>query len=583
MSLKNPLSLMLIYFALTSSAFAQEIVRIGLVGPTSGPIAHLGQDHVNGARIAIEELNAKGVTIGGKSVKFELIAENDAVDPVLGSMVAKKLVDAKVNGVIGHLNPGPAIPASAIYNEAGIPQISTSATAPKYTRQRFNNTFRVVADDLLLGSALGKYAVTELKGKSIAIIDDRTAYGQGVADEFEKAVKAAGGSAITREFTTDKATDLIPLLTVIKSKKPDIIFFGGMDIMAGPMLNQMRQLGINAKFMGGDGVCSRDLPKLSAGAISDYQVICAEPVGGDVAQMNEFRSAFRARFNSETEVYAAYSYDATMVIADAMKRAGSVDPKIYLSELAKTDGYKGITGTISFDVQGNVKNGAVGLYTYRSDNREQVGVVGSAISTPAFLWPPPRASSMTVLPRSLLETMRAAGESRKTKTLGDLDKTIRSALDSAGYGSRSYYKIPGGYAIATQLERFVDDGRPAPGVDRWAVASKLWPFSLENYIKALFATEPGRFRVIVLIVTSTPVQLSSEGAVRKQAIDWVMGGFNVLPPEIAEVLYDGAMNCTALVYEFKKAPGGAPEAERPGQLTGDVHMSGSGLLSALRR
>jgi branched-chain amino acid transport system substrate-binding protein len=239
------------------------VVKIGHVGPTSGGIAHLGKDNENGARMAIDELNAKGVMIGGKKAKFELLAEDDAADPKQGTAAAQKLVDEKVNGVIGHLNSGTTIPASKIYSDAGIPQISPSATNPKYTRQGFKTTFRVVADDVHLGGTLGKYAVQTLKGKTIAVIDDRTAYGQGVADEFEKGVKAAGGKVVKREFTNDKATDFTAILTSIKGTKPDLVFYGGMDAVAGPMLRQMKQLGISAKFMGGDGICTGELPKLA--------------------------------------------------------------------------------------------------------------------------------------------------------------------------------------------------------------------------------------------------------------------------------------------------------------------------------
>src|SRR3954469_19916908 len=212
------------------SVSAQDmVVKIGHVAPTSGGIAHLGKDNENGARMAIDELNAKGVTIGGKKAKFELVPEDDAGDPKQGTAVAQKLVDSKVNGVIGHLNSGTTIPASKVYNDAGIPQISPSATNPKYTRNGYKTTFRVVADDVHLGGTLGRYAVKELKGKSIAVIDDRTAYGQGVADEFEKGVKGAGGTTVSHQFTTDKATDFTAILTQIKSKKPDVVFYGGMD------------------------------------------------------------------------------------------------------------------------------------------------------------------------------------------------------------------------------------------------------------------------------------------------------------------------------------------------------------------
>ena len=364
---------------LGGAAYAQEVVvKIGHVAPTSGAIAHLGKDNENGARMAIDELNAKGVTIGGKKVKLEMLAEDDAADPKQGTAVAQKLVDAKVVGVIGHLNSGTTIPASKIYSDAGIPQISPSATNPKYTRQGFKTAFRVVADDVHLGSTLGKYAVKELKGKSIAVIDDRTAYGQGVAEEFTKAVKAAGGAIAETQFTTDKATDFTAILTQIKSKKPDVVFFGGMDAVAGPMIRQMKQLGINAKFMGGDGICTTDLPKLSGGAMGDGQVVCAEAGGVEGEQkvgMDKFKADYKKKFGIDVQIYAPYVYDAMNVLVAAMVKAGSADPKVYLPVLAKTAGYKGVTGTITFDDKGDIKNGALTLYTYKGEKRDQIKVV----------------------------------------------------------------------------------------------------------------------------------------------------------------------------------------------------------------
>jgi branched-chain amino acid transport system substrate-binding protein len=362
-----------------SLVWAQEqVVKIGHVGPVSGPIAHLGKDNENGARLAIEELNAKGVTIGGKKVRFELIAEDDAADPKQGTAAAQKLVDAKVSGVIGHLNSGTTIPASKIYNDAGIPQISPSATNPKYTRQGYKTAFRVVADDVHLGGTLGRYAFKDIKGKSIAVIDDRTAYGQGVAEEFEKAVKAAGGNIVGHEFTTDKATDFMPILTTLKAKKPDVVFFGGMDAVGGPMMKQMKSLGIHAKFMGGDGICTTELAKLAGEAMADGQVVCAEAGGVDGALkkgMEEFGARYKKRFNDDVKLYAPYVYDAVNVMVDAMQRAKSSDPAKYLPELAKTNGYKGVTGTISFDTKGDIKNGALTLYTYKGGKRDQIAVV----------------------------------------------------------------------------------------------------------------------------------------------------------------------------------------------------------------
>ncbi len=363
---------------LAGSAFAQDlVVKIGHVGPTSGSIAHLGKDNENGARMAIEELNAKGVMIGGKKAKFELLAEDDAADPKQGTAAAQKLVDSKVQGVIGHLNSGTTIPASKIYSDAGIAQISPSATNPKYTRQGYKTTFRVVADDVHLGGTLGRYAVEQLKGKNIAVIDDRTAYGQGVADEFEKGAKAKGGKIVGREFTSDKATDFTAILTSLKAKNPDIVFFGGMDAVAGPMMRQMKQLGMNAKFLGGDGICTSELPKLAAGAMADGQVVCAE-AGGTEGEgkkaMEEFGKRFKAKYNADVQVYAPYVYDAVNVMVAAMVKAGSADPAKYLPELAKIT-HQGVTGTIAFDNKGDIKNGALTLYTYKGGKRDQIAVV----------------------------------------------------------------------------------------------------------------------------------------------------------------------------------------------------------------
>ncbi|CAN7176450.1 branched-chain amino acid ABC transporter substrate-binding protein [Variovorax sp. LjRoot178] len=356
------------------------VVKIGHVGPTSGAIAHLGKDNEFGARMAIEDLNAKGLKIGDKVAKFELLAEDDAGDPKQGTAVAQKLVDSKVNGVVGHLNSGTSIPASKLYSDAGIPQVSPSATNPKYTRQGFKTTFRVVADDTQLGGTLGKYAVETLKGKNIAVIDDRTAYGQGVAEEFEKAAKAAGGNIVGHEFTTDKSTDFNAILTKLKGAKPDVLFFGGMDAVGGPMLKQVKQLGMNVKFMGGDGLCTGELAKLAGDAIGEEMVVCAEAGGveGDFKQpLEDFKTKFKTKNGVEVQIYAPYVYDAVNVLAEAMVKAGSSDPAKYLPELGKVQ-YKGVTGPIAFDEKGDIKNGALTLYTYKGGARTQIAVVRGA-------------------------------------------------------------------------------------------------------------------------------------------------------------------------------------------------------------
>jgi len=362
----------------SAPAAAELVVKIGHVGPISGAIAHLGKDNENGARLAIDELNTTGVTIDGKKVKFELLAEDDAADPKQGTAVAQKLVDAKVAGVVGHLNSGTTIPASKIYSDAGIPQISPSATNPKYTRQGFSTTFRVVADDVHLGSTLGQYAVKNLNAKNIAVIDDRTAYGQGVAEEFTKAAEAAGAKIVDKQFTNDKATDFNAILTAIKAKKPDVIFFGGMDAVGGPMLKQMKSLGIKAKFMGGDGICTTDLIKFAGDAIGEEQVYCAEAGGveGEAkVGMDAFRNRIKTTYNADVQLYAPYVYDAVKVMVAAMVKANSADPAKYLPVLAATTDYPGVTGPISFDEKGDIKNGALTLLTYKGGTRQQLAVI----------------------------------------------------------------------------------------------------------------------------------------------------------------------------------------------------------------
>jgi branched-chain amino acid transport system substrate-binding protein len=352
----------------------EVIVKLGHVAPMTGPQAHLGKDNENGAVLAIEELNAKGLEIGGAKVKFELLAEDDQADPRQGSIVAQKLVDAKVNGVIGHLNSGTTIPASKLYSDAGIPQISGSATNPKYTQQGFATAFRVMANDVQQGKALGEFAAKQ-GIKTVAIVDDRSAYGQGLADEFKKAAEASGLKVVANEFTNDKATDFKAILTKIKSTKAQLVFFGGMDAQGGPMVRQMKDLGIKAKFLGGDGVCTPEFMKLGgAAAEGNYCSLPGMPLE-KLAKGPEFREKFSKKFGSEIQLYAPYVYDAVMVMVDSMQRANSVESAKFLPEVGKTK-YDGVTAMIEFDQFGDLKGGAISLYQYKGGSLEYVETLG---------------------------------------------------------------------------------------------------------------------------------------------------------------------------------------------------------------
>jgi len=393
------------------------IVKLGHVAPMTGPQAHLGKDNENGALLAIEELNAQGMEIGGAKVKFELLAEDDQADPKQGSIVAQKLVDAKVNGVIGHLNSGTTIPASKLYADAGIPQISGSATNPKYTQQGFATAFRVMANDVQQGKVLGEFAAKQ-GIKTVAIVDDRSAYGQGLADEFKKAAEASGIKVVATEYTNDKATDFKAILTKIKSKKAEMVFFGGMDAQGGPMTKQMKELGIKAKFLGGDGVCTPEFMKLGGEAAEgNYCSLPGMPLE-KLAKGPEFREKFAKKFGAEIQLYAPYVYDAVMVMADSMKRANSVESAKFLPEIGKTK-YDGVTAMIEFDQLGDLKGGSISLYQYKGGKLEYVETMGGG--------------AMDMVKGAMAEVKEAAGAATEAgKELGkDAAKAGAEVKDAA--------------------------------------------------------------------------------------------------------------------------------------------------------
>lgn len=346
----------------SANATADVTVKIGQVGPLTGQIAHLGKDEENGARLAVDEINKKGLLIGGQKVTLELDAQDDAADPRTATQVAQKLVDDKVVAVVGHLNSGTSIPASKIYSEAGIVQISPSATNPTYTQQGFKTTFRVVATDAQQGPSLANYA-KKIGIKTVAIVDDATAYGQGLANEFEKSANALGIKVLSHDATNDKAVDFRAILTKIKGENPGVIMYGGMDATGGPFAKQAKQLGMQAKVFGGDGLCSDDLVNL-AGAATD-EVICSQ-AGLAIEKMPKgkaFEEKYAAAFHHSIELYAPFTYDAVYIIVDAMKRASSTDPAKILAAMPSTN-FNGVIGNVQFDKHGDLQHGVISLYNY---------------------------------------------------------------------------------------------------------------------------------------------------------------------------------------------------------------------------
>ncbi|ANB73746.1 branched-chain amino acid ABC transporter substrate-binding protein [Paraburkholderia phytofirmans] len=360
--------------AAAAPASEATVVKIGHAAPLTGPIAHLGKDNENGARLAVEEINTQGLTIDGHKIQLELDAQDDAADPKTGTAVAEKFVDDHVVAVVGHLNSGVSIPASKIYSDAGIVQISPSSTNPGYTQQGFKTTYRVVATDAQQGPALANYATKVLGAKRIAIVDDSTVYGKGLADEFAKTVLASGAKIVARETTNDRATEFQAVLGKIKSVQPDVIMFGGMDATGGPFTKQAAALGIRAKILGGDGVCTDKVGELAGTAVQN--LVCSE-AGLALSKMDkgaDFEKKYVDRFHTPVQIYAPFTYDAVYVIVDAMKRANSIEAPKVLAAMPSTD-YNGVIGHIAFDDKGDLKEGAITLYDFKDGKKAVLDVV----------------------------------------------------------------------------------------------------------------------------------------------------------------------------------------------------------------
>ena len=349
------------------------VVTLGHAGPLTGSIAHQGKDDENGVALAIEQANAKKLVIGGRPVVFRMLSEDDQGDPKVGTLVAQKLVDAKVAAVIGHLNSGVTIPASEIYSRAGIPVISGSATNPQLTERGMKGVFRTVGRDDQQGPAIAAYIANELKGKRVAIVDDKTAYGEGLATEVEKSLRAAKVAIVGRERTTDKETDFKAILTRIKQKDPDVVFHGGMDATGGLLVKQARELGLKAQFAFGDGACTDEMAQL-AGAAGEG-LACSQAGIPASAASKEFRDAFVPKYG-ETKLYAPFFYDAANVVIDAMKRADSVDPAKFTPEIYKVS-LQGATGKIEFDAKGDRKNPDMTIFRMQGGKIVPVAVVPS--------------------------------------------------------------------------------------------------------------------------------------------------------------------------------------------------------------
>lgn len=360
---------------------ADEIcVKIGSGAPKTGGIAHLGKDIENGVQLAVSEINAKGnLVVGGKKVKLAMVGEDDAGDPKQGPVVAQKLVDAKVVGVVGHLNSGVSIPANSVYAAAGLAQISPASTNPDYTLKGNKtpkgsvSSYRVVATDAKQGPALAKYMLAH-NGKNVAILDDATQYGKGLADQVEKTMKDSGANVVSREAATDKTTDFKAVLTKIKGLNPDFVFWGGMDDTAATLVKQMKELGLTAKLVAADGACTEKFIELSAAAGKGTVCSVAGMPLEKMAKGKDFVANYEKTFpGQKVQIYSPFSYDAAYVIVEAMKIANSTDPEAIAAAMQKVN-FEGLIGQIAFDPIGDIKGGAISIFEAK-DKLEVVDII----------------------------------------------------------------------------------------------------------------------------------------------------------------------------------------------------------------
>jgi branched-chain amino acid transport system substrate-binding protein len=344
-----------------------EVVKVGVAGPLTGGQSNFGKDDERGVQLAVEELNRKPLVINGQAVTFEVVSEDDAADPKTGVSVAQKLVDSGVKAVIGHYNSGVTIPASSIYNNAHIPMITGAASNPAITQRNLPYVFRLAANDNVMGARMAEYAAKALHAKRVAVIDDRTAYGSGVADVFAATAKKNGIEIVGREYSNDKATDFNAILTHIKAERPDAIFYGGYYAQAASIGRQTRQLGIEVPILGGDGICSIELPKLAAGSL-DGRGYCAEG-GSPLASLQcgpEFAAQYEKQYGAKNDVYSPAFYSATIVVAQAMKAANSTDPEKFVPMLKQMQ-FSTLVGKVTFDKTGEWVDAPVTVYKVTGD------------------------------------------------------------------------------------------------------------------------------------------------------------------------------------------------------------------------
>lgn len=326
----------------------EDVIRIGIAGPMTGDQAKMGMDFRNGVSLATEEWNNMGGVLGKK---IELIISDDQRDPKQAVAVANKMVNEGVVGVIGHFNSSCSIPASDVYNRAGIPMITPASTNPQLTEKGYKGVFRVCGRDDQQGKVAADFVMNYLKLKDIAILHDNTTYGKGLADEFKRfvgdKVKVVYYGGIIQG---DK--DFKMVLTSVKSKKPELIFFGGIYPEAGLLVKQAKELGVTAKFMSGDGTIDPKFIEIAGASAAEGTYLTFSPDPKNIPSAKTFIDKYQSRYG-ELGPYSIYAYDAINIMLTAIKEANTTEGKAIIDKLHSME-FSGALGKIRFDEKGDV-------------------------------------------------------------------------------------------------------------------------------------------------------------------------------------------------------------------------------------
>jgi branched-chain amino acid transport system substrate-binding protein len=358
--------------AFSSAASAQ--IKIGVAGPITGPNAAFGAQLKNGAEQAVADINAAG---GINGQKVELIVGDDVCDPKQGVSVANKFAAEGVKMVVGHFCSGVSIPASQVYEEAGIVQISPASTNPTYTERGMWNTFRTCGRDDQQGGVAGAYLADKFKGKKVAVIHDKTPYGKGLADETQKTMNSKGLKEVVYEGVNTGEKDYSALVSKLKQAGVDVVYFGGLHTEAGLIIRQMRDQGLQAPMMSGDGIVSAEFTSIAGpGAEGTLMTFAPDPRKNPAAQ--EVVKKFRAK-NYEPEAYTLYSYAAAQVLAEAAKQANSTDGKKVADAIKAGKPFKTVIGDLTFDKKGDITRPDYVVYVWKKGADGKIDYSGNEI------------------------------------------------------------------------------------------------------------------------------------------------------------------------------------------------------------